>query len=226
MNAGTLVESSDICSLVKEKLASKECAKGFLLDGFPRTLDQAKELDVMLKSMGESVDHVLFFDVPDAALLARVTGRLVHEASGRSYHETELPPKVPGKDDFTGDPLTRRSDDNAASLKTRLAQYRKETKPVIDYYKNRGMLITIDANQLKSTVAKSMFAALHLSPKESSGAPYGRVTTPPGDWVKFPAGLARWLLRGVGLVASLSTMSGAFEMMKAGNGQGSPAIFP
>ena len=105
------------------------------------------------------IDKVLNFEVPDSLLVERVTGRLVHPASGRSYHEKFAPPKKPMTDDITGEPLTRRKDDNAETLKNRLASFHKSTKPVVDYYAKQGLYSPIDANQ-KSDKVKGIVAAI------------------------------------------------------------------
>ena len=105
------------------------------------------------------IDAVLEFKVPDEILVDRICGRLIHAASGRSYHEKFAPPKVPMKDDITGEPLTRRKDDNAETLKNRLTSFHKSTKPVVDYYAKQGLYSPIDANQ-KSDKVKSVIAAI------------------------------------------------------------------
>lgn len=102
-------------------------ARSFILDGFPRTTPQAEKLDSMLEGRGQKVDHALQLLVADNTLVTRITGRLVHPASGRSYHKEFAPPKTPGKDDVTGEPLIQRSDDNAETLRARLKSYHKMT---------------------------------------------------------------------------------------------------
>ena len=130
MDAGQLVPDDLIISLVKERVAQPDCAKGFLLDGFPRTIPQADAL----KSAGITIDYVLEFDVPDEVIVERMSGRRVHQPSGRSYHIVYNPPKVEGKDDVTGEDLIIRADDKPETVLDRLAVYHKQTSPLIDYY--------------------------------------------------------------------------------------------
>merc|ERR1719217_1393329 len=120
MESGGLVSDDIVVGIIKDNIKTPECSKGFILDGFPRTVAQAESLDSMLVSerVGK-IDAVLEFKVPDEILVDRICGRLIHAASGRSYHEKFAPPKVPMKDDITGEPLTRRKDDNAETLKNR-----------------------------------------------------------------------------------------------------------
>jgi len=130
MDAGGLVSDDIIIGLVKERIAQPDCANGFLFDGFPRTIPQA---DAM-KSAGVGLDFVLEIDVPDAAIVERMSGRRVHLASGRTYHVTFNPPKVPGKDDVTGEDLIQREDDREETVKNRLAVYHAQTEPLVAYY--------------------------------------------------------------------------------------------
>ncbi|MCW7537762.1 adenylate kinase [Aquabacterium sp. A7-Y] len=130
MDAGGLVSDDIIIGLVKERIAQPDCAKGFLFDGFPRTIPQA---DAM-KAAGVKLDYVLEIDVPDEAILERATGRRVHVASGRTYHVSFNPPKVAGKDDVTGEDLIQREDDTEATVKKRLDVYQSQTRPLVDYY--------------------------------------------------------------------------------------------
>jgi adenylate kinase len=130
MDAGQLVSDDIIIGLVKERIAQPDCVNGFLFDGFPRTIAQA---DAM-KDAGVKLDAVLEIDVPDAAIIERMSGRLFHVASGRSYHVKFNPPKVPGQDDTTGDPLIQRDDDREATVRKRLDVYHAQTKPLVEYY--------------------------------------------------------------------------------------------
>ena len=130
MDAGGLVSDEIIIGLVKERIAQSDCANGFLFDGFPRTIPQA---DAM-KNAGVKLDLVLEIDVPDEAIIERMSGRRVHPASGRTYHLKFNPPKVPGKDDATGEELVQRADDSEATVRHRLDVYQNQTRPLVDYY--------------------------------------------------------------------------------------------
>lgn len=130
MDSGALVSDDIIIGLVKERIAQPDCAKGFLFDGFPRTIAQA---DAM-KNAGVKLDVVLEIDVPDAAIVERMSGRRAHLASGRTYHVVFNPPKLAGIDDVTGEPLVQRADDSEETVKKRLDVYHAQTRPLVDYY--------------------------------------------------------------------------------------------
>ena len=130
MDEGKLVPDELTVALVKDRISQPDCASGFLLDGFPRTIPQADAL----KESGVKIDYVLEFDVPDEVIVERMSGRRVHQASGRSYHIVYNPPKVEGKDDVTGEDLIIRADDKPETVLDRLAVYHKQTSPLIDYY--------------------------------------------------------------------------------------------
>ncbi len=130
MDAGGLVSDEIIIGLVKERIAQPDCAKGFLFDGFPRTIPQA---DAM-KQADVRIDVVLEIDVPDDAIIERMSGRRVHPASGRTYHIKFNPPKADGVDDVTGEPLIQRDDDLEATVRKRLDVYQKQTRPLVAYY--------------------------------------------------------------------------------------------
>jgi adenylate kinase len=130
MDRGQLVSDDVIIALVKERLKAPDCAKGYLFDGFPRTLGQAEAM----KSAGVAVDHVLEIDVPEDEIVLRMSGRRVHPASGRSYHVKFNPPRVPDRDDATGEPLIQRADDREATVRKRLEVYRRQTQPLLEYY--------------------------------------------------------------------------------------------
>ena len=130
MDSGALVSDDIIIALVKERLKAPDCAKGYLFDGFPRTIPQA---DAM-RDAGVALDYVEEIDVPDAAIIERMSGRRVHVASGRTYHIVYNPPKVAGKDDVTGEDLIQRPDDREETVRKRLDVYRAQTKPLVAYY--------------------------------------------------------------------------------------------
>lgn len=132
MDAGGLVSDDIIIGLVKDRLTQADCAKGYLFDGFPRTIPQAEAM----KEAGVAIDYVLEIDVPFDAIIERMSGRRVHVASGRTYHVRYNPPKVEGKDDETGEPLIQRDDDKEDTVKKRLSVYDAQTRPLVDYYSN------------------------------------------------------------------------------------------
>ncbi|KAL5606968.1 hypothetical protein BROUX41_003335 [Berkeleyomyces rouxiae] len=157
MDAGGLVSDDIMIGMIKAELENnKECKGGFILDGFPRTVPQAEGLDAMLNERNLKLQHAIELKIDDSLLVARITGRLVHPASGRSYHTTFNPPKEHMKDDITGEPLIQRSDDNAEALKKRLATYHKQTAPVVGYYRKNGIWSGIDASQSPSDVWKDV----------------------------------------------------------------------
>jgi adenylate kinase len=130
IDSGALVSDDIIIGLVKDRLTEPDCAKGYLFDGFPRTIPQAEAL----RSAGVALDYVLEIDVPDSAIVERMSGRRVHVASGRTYHVKFNPPKVSGKDDVTGEDLIQRDDDREETVKHRLGVYHAQTKPLVAYY--------------------------------------------------------------------------------------------
>ncbi len=132
MDAGGLVSDDIIIGLVKERITQADCAKGFLFDGFPRTIPQAEAM----KDAGVKLDFVLEIDVPFDAIIERMSGRRAHVASGRTYHVKFNPPKVDGIDDVTGEPLIQRDDDKEETVRTRLDVYSQQTRPLVDYYEN------------------------------------------------------------------------------------------
>jgi adenylate kinase len=130
MDAGRLVPDELIIALVRERVAQEDCASGFLLDGFPRTIPQAEAL----RKAGIPIDAVVEIEVDDAEIIRRMSGRRVHPASGRTYHVVFNPPRVEGKDDETGEPLVHREDDGEETVRKRLEIYHAQTSPLIEYY--------------------------------------------------------------------------------------------
>lgn len=157
MDAGGLVSDDIMVNMIKDQLQNnKDCKNGFILDGFPRTVPQAQKLDGMLAERKEKLDHVIELKIEDQLLVSRITGRLIHMASGRTYHKEFNPPKKPMTDDVTGEPLIQRSDDNAETLRKRLTAFHQQTGPVIEYYKKQGIWKPIDAAQSPKVVWDSL----------------------------------------------------------------------
>jgi adenylate kinase len=130
MDSGALVSDDIIIGLVKERLKEPDCAKGYLFDGFPRTIPQAQAM----RDAGVGLDYVLEIDVPNEEIVQRMSGRRVHPASGRTYHVKFNPPKLPGKDDVTGQELVQRDDDKEETVRKRLEVYQSQTRPLVEYY--------------------------------------------------------------------------------------------
>ena len=161
MDQGQLVSDEIIIGLVKERIAQADCAKGFLLDGFPRTIPQA---DAM-KAVGVMVDFVLEFDVPDEEIVKRMSGRRVHPGSGRVYHVVFNPPKVEGKDDVSGEDLVIRADDEETTVRKRLDIYHQQTEPLVGYYKaeaaaGRTRYERLDGTQAVEAVSQQLATLL------------------------------------------------------------------
>ena len=140
INDGHLVPDEVTIGLVKERLSQPDCAGGFLLDGFPRTLPQAEALSVLTKEISREIDVVINLDCDNDELVRRISGRRVCKNCGAPYHIVTMKPKVEGVCDLCGGPLYQRKDDNEESLKVRLGHYVSETKPLLDYYANLGLL--------------------------------------------------------------------------------------
>ena len=161
MDEGKLVPDDLIIALVQERVSQPDCAKGFLLDGFPRTIPQADAL----KTAGIHIDYVLEFDVPDEIIVERMSGRRVHLASGRTYHVVYNPPKVEGKDDITGEDLVIRPDDKKETVLERLKVYHSTTQPLVDYYQAEAKAgntryFCLDGTQKVETIIRELNSIL------------------------------------------------------------------
>jgi adenylate kinase len=161
MDAGGLVSDEIMVGMIQSELKNNpECKNGFILDGFPRTIPQAEKLDSMLIDMQKPLQKAIELKIDDELLVARITGRLVHPSSGRSYHKLFNPPKKDMTDDITGEPLVQRSDDNVDALKKRLSTYHQQTEPIVDYYKKTGIWSGVDASQSPKTVWSDILKCL------------------------------------------------------------------
>ena len=160
MARGELVSDELVIGLFKENMSQPECERGMLLDGFPRTTVQAEKLDAMFKESGKQIDKVVEFKVDDETLVERIEGRRIHKASGRSYHVKFNPPKVPGKDDITGEDLIHRPDDTREALTTRMKAYHSQTSPILDYYRQRNLLLSVNAmakmHEVRAEISKGL----------------------------------------------------------------------
>jgi adenylate kinase len=145
MEAGKLVPDALIVGLIEDRIAQPDCAKGFILDGFPRTEAQAKALDTMLSKSGKKLDEVIEMEVDEKVLTERIVGRFTCAKCGTGYHDTFKRPKVEGVCDVCGSKeFTRRKDDTAETMKTRMAAFRAQTEPLLPYYRAKGILKKVD----------------------------------------------------------------------------------
>ena len=156
MDAGQLVSDDIVFGIVHEALEKPECKKGYIIDGLPRTLEQAKKME----ASGIAVDAVVSFEVPDDVIIERTSGRWIHRASGRSYHTIFNPPKKPGLDDVTSEPLIQRADDKKEVVQKRLEVFHSEVGPIKRYYNEQGKLHSIDGNRPMDVVRSDLFRIL------------------------------------------------------------------
>ncbi len=160
MDQGALVPDEVVVGATAERLAAPDAARGFILDGFPRTIAQAEALARLLKDAGHALDVVLYFDVSEPELLRRLTGRRVCRACGHTYHLTSSPPKRAGVCDACGGELYQRVDDREATVRTRLEVYRKQTAPLLDYYRERNVLTTVSGEGSIEEIRDAIRAAV------------------------------------------------------------------
>jgi adenylate kinase len=164
---GELVGDELVAGIVAEAVQQQDCASGFILDGFPRTIEQAHMLDALMAQNGQAIDAVVSLEISDDLLVKRITGRMVHPGSGRSYNIFFNPPKVEGIDDVTGEPLVKRGDDTEDKLRTRIEVFHSKTKPVLDHY--RSKVIRIRADQLDiDVISADIVSALKALQQRSS----------------------------------------------------------
>ena len=158
LNSGQLVPDEIIIEMLVERISKDDCNNGFILDGFPRNIEQAKSLD----QAGVSIDLVIYLKILEEQIIERMSGRRIHLASGRSYHTTFNPPKVDGKDDLTGENLVQRSDDKPDVIKKRLEVYFNETEPMLDFYKNKDIqFCEIDASEPVKAVTEKILKIIN-----------------------------------------------------------------
>lgn len=158
LNSGKLVPDEIIIEMLVERISKDDCNNGFILDGFPRNIEQAKSLD----QAGVSIDLVIYLKILEEQIIDRMSGRRIHLPSGRSYHITFNPPKVDGKDDLTGEDLIQRSDDEPEVIKKRLEVYFNETEPMLDFYNNKDIkFYEIDASEPVKAVTEKIFKIIN-----------------------------------------------------------------
>jgi len=158
LNSGQLVPDEIIIEMLVERISNNDCNNGFILDGFPRNIEQAKSLD----QAGVNIDLVIYLKILEEQIIERMSGRRIHLASGRSYHTTFNPPKVDGKDDLTGEDLIQRSDDKPDVIKKRLEVYFNETEPMLDFYKNKDIqFYEIDASEPVKAVTEKILKIIN-----------------------------------------------------------------
>ena len=161
MDQGKLVSDDVIVAMIRDRLAQPDVAKGFILDGFPRTVPQAEALDAMLGEIGKKLDRVIEMRVDSAALIDRVSGRFSCKQCGAAYHDRYRRPKAEGVCDVCGGrEFIHRADDNAETMKTRLAAYEQQTAPILPYYKGKGLLVAVDGMAEIDEVARQIEALL------------------------------------------------------------------
>jgi len=159
MDSGGLVPDEVIVSMMKGRLQEPDCSSGFILDGFPRTAPQAEALGALLKEMQIPLDAVILFDVSDDVVIQRLTGRRICRSCGAIYHAVNRPPKVDGVCDACGGALYQRDDDSEDVVKKRLEVYKEQTRPLVDYYEKRGILVRVDAGKSGEEVISSIESA-------------------------------------------------------------------
>jgi len=147
LGRGELVSDQVMSGLILQRIDREDCARGFILEGYPRKVTQAELLDGLLAELGRRIEHVILLDVPDDVIVARLEGRLIHPESGRVYHEIHDVPQTIGFDDLTGEALHKRDDDRESVVRDRLRVYHTHAGELADYYRNRGQLTIVDANQ-------------------------------------------------------------------------------
>ena len=160
MDAGKLVPDELTCDLVADRLAQSDCSEGFILDGFPRTIPQAEALEEVLKKLGTKIDYAVNIDVPDEAIVSRMSGRRACVGCGATYHIVYNPPRTENVCDVCGQTLILRDDDKPETVQTRLKVYHDQTQPLIDFYSGKGALVTVDGTMGLEDVFKAILKAI------------------------------------------------------------------
>ena len=160
MDKGELVPDELVVDLIMDRFKEADCANGYVLDGFPRTIAQAEALEVLMQEMGIKLDKVISLNVPDELIVGRVVGRRVCKDCGGSFHVEFNPSKVEGVCDLCGGELTQRKDDTAETVTKRLGEYHSQTAPLFDFYQERGVLVDIDGTKSVEAITKEIFDIL------------------------------------------------------------------
>jgi len=160
LGRGELVSDQVMSGLILQRIDREDCARGFILEGYPRQLAQAELLDGLLAELGRRIEHVILFEVPDDVIVARLDGRQIHPRSGRIYHETYDAPKIAGIDDLTGEALQSRDDDREEVVRDRLRVYHQHAVGLAEYYNKRGQLEVVNADQPIARVAQAVDEAI------------------------------------------------------------------
>jgi adenylate kinase len=160
MDSGALVPDAIMIGIIRERLEKADCARGFILDGFPRTIPQAGALDKLLESLRKPIEHVVNMAVPVEEVLRRMSGRLTCQNCGTMFNLMLNPPRVAGRCDCCGGPLVQRVDDRVETVHERLAIYRQSTQPLVEYYRHRGLLRTVDGTGTIDAIAKRIIEVI------------------------------------------------------------------
>ena len=160
MDAGKLVPDELTCDLVADRLAQSDCSEGFILEGFPRTIPQAEALEEVLTKLGTKIDYAVNIDVPDEAIVSRMSGRRACVGCGATYHIVYNPPRTENVCDVCGQTLILRDDDKPETVQTRLKVYHDQTQPLIDFYSGKGALVTVDGTMGLEDVFKAILKAI------------------------------------------------------------------
>jgi adenylate kinase len=163
MKSGKLVDDETTMEIFRKRLSQPDCSKGAILDGIPRTINQAEMLEELFSKLETKLDKAIYIRLSEEEILTRLTGRLTCRAQGHSFHKIYLPPKTPGICDFDGSPLYQREDQKPEAVKQRLSAYEKSTKPLLDFYEKKSLLVTINGELTVEEVSKEIAEKLALT---------------------------------------------------------------